>query len=98
MHQVETCRFEQLSPDEPFWRIGFVKADTTGTFARVLLRFNWKLAQQQRNGAGWRTTTQQKLYQSFVLNLRTRLILEHSDATYGDHQWPASRQRLLKKS
>jgi ElaB/YqjD/DUF883 family membrane-anchored ribosome-binding protein len=40
------------------------------------LRFCSNHAQQQRNGAGWRTMAKQKLYQSFVLNLRPPLTLE----------------------
>lgn len=41
-------------------------------------------ARQQRTYAERRTTTQQKLYQAFALNLRARLILERFKATYGD--------------
>jgi ElaB/YqjD/DUF883 family membrane-anchored ribosome-binding protein len=41
-------------------------------------------ARQQRTRTERRTTTQQKLYQAFALNLHARLILERFKATYGD--------------
>jgi len=54
MHQVATCQDQPIDPDEPLWR---TRLEPLREFSLFEIRFCSNPAQQQRNGAGRRTTT-----------------------------------------